>query len=181
MEPAPADIPLPRLIAARVLARTCSPRRAARKSGLALAEVKSLQKDPIFAQLVLENRTASVMRTVAAIIKAGPLAVQALADELGKEPRKTRAKTGPKPKDEKFAKNKPLVNSNELDPRRIRAAKMILELLPKYIEIGEIVPRLRKVEETIAESQGPAQLPAHEPDDPNIINADVEVVQRVTE
>lgn len=141
-----------RALAARVLARTASPRRAAKKSGVDLDTIRAWTRDPIFQQMVVEVRTSNVMKTVVAIQNAAPIAAKALADELQVERPKT-VRRGRPPKDAQFSTERPAAKATEVDPRRIRAAKVILELFTKFTEMGDLVHRIRHLEDMVTNRQ----------------------------
>lgn len=145
----------PREVAATVLARTASPKRAAKRAGIDLETLREWQKDPLFQQMVVEVRTVNVMRTVITIQRAAPIAAKAIAEELQIErPQKMRRGRPPKTGN---PVTQPSRASQEIDPRRVRAAKVILELFTKFTEIGDLVHRIRDLEEQV--SRRPVSTP----------------------
>lgn len=136
-------------VAAKVLARTASVNTAARKSSISVDELKRLQKEDLeFNSLVLEYRTKNVMRTAMAIQAAGPLAVKVLREELSITPGVRKVRRGRPPKDAKYSPHKEV--APEPDPRRIRAAKVILELWLKATETIDLASRIAVLEQQTA-------------------------------
>lgn len=135
-------------LAAKVLARTASVNTASRKSGIPAADLKQLQKSEIdFMSLVLEYRTKNVMRTAMAIQAAGPLAVKVLREELSIQPKSRKVRIGRPPKDAKYSPHRDI--TPEPDPRRIRAAKVILELWLKATETIDLASRIAQLEQQV--------------------------------
>lgn len=141
-------------VAAKVLAYTASPNRASRKSGIPVAEIRRLQTADIdFAAMVLEYRTANIMKTALALARAGPLAVRVLEDELSIPAGPKKVRKGRPPKDNKYSVTKEV--PQEHDPRRIRAAKVVLELFPKMIEIADLASRISLLEQQLSQRVNP--------------------------
>lgn len=135
-------------LAAKVIARTASVNAASKKSGIPVDELRRLQREDIdFNALVLEHRTKNVMRTAVAIQRAGPLAVKVLTEELSITPGVRKVRRGRPPKDDKYKVTKEV--SPEPDPRRIRAAKIILELFLKATEIVDLASRIAVLEQQV--------------------------------
>ena len=133
-------------LAAKVLARTASVTAASRKSGIPTDELRRLQRDDLdFSALVLEHRTKNVMKTAVAVQRAAPLAVKVLHEELSIVPGVRRVRRGRPPKDDKYKVTKE--TPPEPDPRRIRAAKIILELFFKATEIIDLASRITVLEQ----------------------------------
>ena len=112
--------------AAKTLARTASVHAASRRSGIPIDTIRKLQRsDMEFIGYILEFRTKKMMKTSIALEDAGPLAVQILVDEM--------KATG------------------DANPRKIRAAKVILQLLPQMRQTTELLIRIRDMEERLQE------------------------------
>lgn len=143
-------------LAAKVLARTGSPRLAAKKSGLSLDEVRVLQKDPAFNDQVLEYGTTPAFRTLMGLQHLGTLALKVLREELSVEKIKKVRKGRPR-KDEKYSPFRSVeVNP---DPRRIRAAKVVLDHMQMAIEHTHLLARIKSLEEQLQRERG-VPLPA---------------------
>lgn len=133
-------------LAAKVLARTASITAASKKSGIPADELRRLQREDLdFTALVLEHRTKSVMKTAVAVQRAAPLAVKVLHEELSIVPGVRKVRRGRPRKDDKYLVTKEV--APEPDPRRIRAAKIILELFFKATEIIDLASRITVLEQ----------------------------------
>lgn len=133
-------------LAAKVLAHTASITAASKKSGIPVDELRRLQREDIdFSAMVLEHRTKNVMKTAVAVQRAAPLAVKVLHEELSITPGVRRVRRGRPPKDAKYTVTKE--TPPEPDPRRIRAAKILLELFFKATEIIDLASRIMVLEQ----------------------------------
>lgn len=138
-------VPTPQEQAATELAKSGSPRRAARVAGVPLDVVKLWQKDPEFAALVLENRSTDLILTVSTLMSAGPMAAQTLVDQLGarKGKRPGRGPDAAIPERQRSRKAAPTYS----DPRKIRAARIILDNIFRFAETIEFMERIKALEE----------------------------------
>lgn len=133
-------------VAAKVLAHTASITAASRKSGISKDELRRLQREDIdFSAMVLEHRTKNIMKTAVAVQRAAPLAVKVLTEELSITPGVRKVRRGRPRKDDKYTVTKEV--TPEPDPRRIRAAKILLELFFKATEIIDLASRITLLEQ----------------------------------
>lgn len=133
-------------LAAKVIAHTASVNAASRKSGIPADELRRLQREDLdFSSLILEHRTKNIMKTAVAVQRAAPLAVKVLHEELSITPGVRKVRRGRPRKDDKYLVTKEV--APEPDPRRIRAAKIILELFFKATEIIDLASRITLLEQ----------------------------------
>lgn len=120
--PRPVVERTPQEIASRELAKHGSPRRAARKAGVELKQVAEWMGEPEFLAEVRDLRNVPLMMTCAALTRAGPKAVRILENEMD------------------------AIDGQE-NPRKIRAAKIVLELFKSFADMGNLSLRVAELEE----------------------------------
>lgn len=135
-----------RNIAALVYARTASPRRAAKKAGVDLSVVKTWIQESDFQQIVIETRDVNIVRAITALQEALPVAVETLVRIMtGKQ--SVRAHRGRPRSDAKFS---PFKESTPKDrDAEMKAAKTILEVAPKLLEVRDFIHRWRQLQEQL--------------------------------
>lgn len=132
-----------RSLAARILARTGSAHLAARKTGVELSLIRAWERDPEFVALILDRKSVNVVRTLSALIDCGPKAIAVLKQEMSTAQVK-KVRIGRPPKDNKYSPHRE--KEPDADPRRIRAAKIIVENFFRAAETADLVERIKTLE-----------------------------------
>jgi hypothetical protein len=116
------DFPIRDLVAAAI-AKTGSPRRAAKVSGVEVQVIKTWLLDPDFLNLVAQYRKEPLTRTMTLMTRAAPLAVATLIKAM---------------------------KSDSMTGLQIRAAKTLLENLHNYMQDFYLAERIEELERKLA-------------------------------
>jgi hypothetical protein len=150
------------------LAKSGSARRAAQSAEVGIEQIDQWKHSPDFQSLINEHRSVDLMLTISALLAAGPIAAQTLADAASPPPKRPRGR--PK-KDEE-----PSIARAAVDNKRLRAARAVLDNIFRFSETIEFMERIKALEERINRevlpqlpSSGVLELPVHDAAEPELI------------